>query len=1057
MISFFAKHTTAANLLMLLFLAMGVLGIRNLRRETFPDFSPTEVEIRIAYLGATAEDVEEAVCQRVEDALDGVRFVKELRSDAREGLAIITVEMESGGDYQTFKDEIDTEVAAIDDLPPEAEDPVIAHLHTTDLVLSILITGPLPPADLKAYCEDFKERLQQQPEISLVKVQGFSDHQLRIELSDEALRRYGLSAVDVADIVRRQSVNLPAGTIEASEGELTVRFVEERRSPGELEDLVIVAGLGGAEIRLGEIARIRDLFELDEEQVLLGGRRAGLLKVEMTKSQDVISVADSVKHFIESERERYPQLDFELTQDGSTLVNDRLKMLVKNAWQGMLLVFLTMWLFFNLRLSFWVVMSLPVSFLGAFFFMPYLGLTINMMTMVGLLLALGILMDDGIVIAENIATHRARGKSPLAAAVDGVSEVKGGVFSSFITTVCVLGPLALLEGDIGAVLEVVPLVLILVLVVSLVEAFFILPAHLGHAMHHYDPNGGGRLRRYFDRFIDWIRERIVGRAVDVLLRWRYLWIGTVICVFLVSLGLMAGGILKFQAFPELDGDVIEARLLLSPGTPLARTEEVVRRITEGLDRVNQRFAPLQPGGQDLVETVYVRFNQNPDAFENGTHVATVTADLLTAELRHAELDDVFRAWREEVGRPPDVVNLAYTEPGFGPQGRSIEIRLQGNDLHQLKGAAVEMRQWLSGFTGVRNLADDLRWGKRELRIRLREGAFGLGLDAEIMARQLRAALQGVIADEIQVGPESYEIDVRLGSHDRDSVADFESFHFTLPGGKRVPLGAVAKVETNRGWSRIARVNGLRTVTLVGDVDSRLTNTANLITEIQTNFLPELQHKYPDVAVSFEGEPKEGATTRRSILQGMLVGLLGVFILLSFQFRSYIEPLIVMAAIPLALIGVVMGHLLMGIDLCMPSILGFVSLTGIVVNDSILLVLFLKMERAQGADVLQSAAQASRQRYRAIILTSLTTIAGLLPLLIERSLQAQVLIPLATSIAFGLAASTVLVLLVVPCLYAILSDMRLVTAVAVETDSASTARAGSTAGTGNSRFPTTGPT
>jgi len=1032
MIPFFAKHPTAANLLMLIFLSIGVLSIQSLRRETFPDYSPTEVEVRVAYLGATAEEVEEAVCQRVEDALDGVRFVKELRSDARQGLAIVTAEMESGGDYQAFKDEIDTEVAAIDDLPPETEDPVIVQLHTTDLVLSILVTGPLPLVDLKAYCEDLKERLQQQPEVSLVEIQGFSDRQLRIELSDEALRRYDLSAAEVADIVRRQSVNLPAGAIEAHEGELTLRFVEERRSPRELEDLVIVAGAGGAEIRLGDIAQVSDLFELDEEQVLLGDRRAGLLNVEMTKNQDVIRVADSVKRFIEKEQKRYPQLDFEITQDGSTLVNDRLKMLVKNAWQGMVLVFLTMWLFFNVRVSFWVVMSLPVSFLGAFFFMPYLGLTINMMTMVGLLLAVGILMDDGIVVAENIATHRAQGKSAMAAAVAGVSEVKAGVFSSFITTVCVLGPLALLEGDIGAVLEVVPLVLILVLVVSLVEAFFILPAHLGHAMHHYEPEKGGRLRRYFDRFIDWTRERILGRSVDVLLRWRYLWIGVVVCLFLVSLGLIAGGVLKFQAFPELDGDVIEARLLLSPGTPLGRTEDVVRRITDGLDRVNDRFAPVQPKKQDLVETVYVRFNQNPDAFENGPHVATVTADLLTAERRSARLDGVFRAWQEEVGKPPDVVSLAYTEPGFGPQGRSIEIRFQGTDLYELEAAATDMRQWLSRFVGVRNLAADLRAGKPELRIRLRQGAFGLGLDAENMARQLRTAFQGVIADEIQVGPESYEIDVRLRRDDRDSLADFEYFHFTLPGRGRVPLGAVAEVETECGWSRIARVNGMRAVTLRGDVDSRLANTATLIAEIQSDFLPELRQTYPGVAVSFEGEPKEGATTRRSILRGMLVGLLGVFILLSFQFRSYIEPLIVMAAIPLALIGVVIGHLLMRIDLSMPSILGFVSLAGIVVNDSILLILFLKMEREQGVNVLESAGRASRQGFRAIILTALTTIAGLLPLLIERSLQAQVLIPLATSIAFGLMASTILVLMVIPCLYAILADAGLVSRVGDDT-------------------------
>jgi len=370
------------------------------------------------------------------------------------------------------------------------------------------------------------------------------------------------------------------------------------------------------------------------------------------------------------------------------------------------------------------------------------------------------------------------------------------------------------------------------------------------------------------------------------------------------------------------------------------------------------------------------------------------------------------------------VALAYTEPGFGPQGRSIEVRLMGDDLVELKAVAGELKQWFARFPGVSNLADDLHPGKRELRIRLRKGAVGLGLDARRMAAQLRAAFQGVTADEIQVGPEAYEIEVRLARDDRDSIADFEYFAFTLPDGRRVPISAVAEVINRRGWSRVARVNQRRAVTLRGDVDPRVTNTADLMAELQRTFLPELRACHPGIDVVLEGETREGQTTRRSILRGMLIGLLGVFILLSFQFRSYIEPLIVMVAIPLALIGVVAGHLVMGINLSMPSILGFVSLAGIVVNDSILLVLFLKLRRAEGAAVLAAASQASRQRFRAITITSLTTIAGLLPLLAERSLQAQVLIPLATSIVFGLLASTVLVLLVVPCLYAILGDLGL---------------------------------
>ena len=1035
MIRYFTRHPTGANLLMLLFVAMGLFSVRSLRRETLPDFTPAEVEIRVPYPGATAEEVEEVVCQRVEDALDGIKFLKELRTEAREGRGIITAEMEEDGNFQTFKDEIDTEVAAIDDFPSDVEDPIIKQLGTTELVLALLVAGPMPAPDLKAYSEDLKDRLRQHPEISLVTIRGFSKHQFRIELSAEALMSYGISVADVGDIIARQSLNLPAGALETRERDIMLRFVEERRSPEELEDVIIVAGEGGAEIRLGDLGNVVDLFEFDEVKVdlfevrqdraIARSGRAALLYIEKTKNQDTIRVANTVKEFLEEERQRQPQVRFIVTQDSSTLVRGRLQLLLQNGWQGLLLVFFTLWLFFSLRLSFWVTMGLPVSFLGAFFFLPLLGLTINMLTMVGLLLALGLLMDDAIVIAENIATHLRRGRSALQAAVDGVNEVKVGVFSSFVTTACVLGPLVAIEGDIGKVLKVVPMILILVMSVSLIEAFLILPAHLAHSLRGFDPENVGWFRRRCERLVEWLRESVLGRLVDFLVHWRYVFIGFMVCTFLATLGLVAGGIVKFRAFPELDGDVIVARLLLPQGTPLRRTEEAVEQIIGSLERTNRKFAPLQPNGSDLVRNVYVEYNENTDAFENGAHVATVSVDLLSAEIREARIDEVVRTWIEETGQLADVLSLVFAEPSFGPAGRPIEIRLTGRNLEELKEAVGEMERWLAPFVGVYNLAVDLRKGKEELRLRLREGAVGLGLDAQSIARQLRAAYYGVTSDEIQVEQESYEIDVRLRRDDQDSLEDLEYFHVTLPDGKQVPLHAVARAETGRGWARIARVDGLRTVTLRGDIDSEFANTTSLIQEVKEKFLPDLEAKYQGIRVSFEGEVKQGTTTQQSMMRAMLFGLVGVFILLSFQFRSYIEPLVVMLAIPFSLIGVIWGHLLMGLDLSLPSMLGFISLAGVVVNDSILLVVFLKNRQREGAEIHASATQASRERFRAVILTSLTTIAGLLPLLAERSLQAQILIPLAVSIVFGLLASTVLVLLVVPSLYTILGDFGLV--------------------------------
>ena len=486
--------------------------------------------------------------------------------------------------------------------------------------------------------------------------------------------------------------------------------------------------------------------------MLVGDRRAGLLHIKKTANQDTIRVADAVKAFVADERLRQPNVEILITQDGSTLVSDRLQMLVRNGLQGMLLVFLAMWMFFNIRLSFWVVMSLPVSFLGAFFFMPHLDLTINMMTMVGMLLALGLLMDDGIVIAENIASHRARGKSGMQAAIDGVSEVAAGVLSSFVTTIFVLGPLAFLSGDIGKVLKVIPVILVVVMAVSLVEAFWILPAHLGHSLHHERQPGAIRLR--FERFIEFLREDLVGRTVDRLLRWRYLWVGSVTAVFLGCLGLLSGGVVRFQSFPELDGDVVVARLLLPQGTPLARTEAIVAEITAGLDRVNDRFADRQPVGQQLVQAAYTQFNQNADAFENGPHVATVYANLLGAETRDGPIDEILAAWRTEVGQQADVLSLTFTEPSFGPSGRPIEVRIQGKVLSELKAAANDLQAELATYDGVLSLSDDLRTGKREMRLRMRRGTAGLNLDAATVAGQLRSAFLGDIADEIQVRGES---------------------------------------------------------------------------------------------------------------------------------------------------------------------------------------------------------------------------------------------------------------------------------------------------------------
>ncbi|MDP6707562.1 MAG: efflux RND transporter permease subunit [Alphaproteobacteria bacterium] len=1025
MIRFFARHPTAANLMMLGIMVAGLLGLPTLLRETFPPIPADEVEIRTLYPGASADEVEEAVCRRIEDAVEKVDDLDEVRCSAVESLGVTTVVMHESADFDRFLGQVKTEVEAIDDFPEDVEAPIIRQLGLTDFVVSVAVAGPMSAPDLKAFAEGLKDRMLRHPKISQVAIRGFSDHQIRIEAPALTLRKLGLSAQDLADIVRRQSLDLPSGTVETTERDILIRFTDRRRTAAAFADIVVIGGATGAEVRLGDIARISDRFELDEERTLFNGQRAAVLDITKRRNEDTLETVDAVRELIERERQIAPPgVAFALTRDVASIVRDRLNLLLKNGLQGLVLVLLVMTAFFSFRFSFWVAMGLPVSFLGALAVMVLFSISINMITMVALLIALGLLMDDAIVIAENIAARLERGDAPFEAAVKGTAEVAPGVLASFATTIVVFAPLSFLAGEIGAILRVLPVVLIAVLSVSLVEAFLILPSHLAHSLAAHANSRQSRLRLRVEAAVEHLRQRVLGPTVDAAVAWRYPFIGAVLAVFLISIAMVAGGVLKFRAFPELDGDVVVARILLPQGTPLARTETVVAQVVASLKQVDEELTPLQPKGKRLVRNVLVSFAENTDSGETGPHVATVSVDLLGAEERRGRVQEIQNRWREVVGMPPDVLQINFKQAQIGPGGRAIEVRLQGDDLAVMKRAAVELQDWLAGYSGVFDVADDLRPGKPEVRLRLREGAASLGLDAQTIARQLRAAFFGATAAEIQVGNEAYEIDVRLARSDQNSLTDLEYFTVTGRDGRQIPLDAVARYESGRGYGRIARVDGRRTVTVTADLDSDLANANEVLADTQARFLPDLLARHPGIVVTLEGQAEEQGKTMASMLRAATIALVGLFLVLSFLFRSYVEPVIVMVAIPFAFVGVVWGHLALGLELSMPSLMGFVALAGIVVNDSILLVNFVKRHARSGLAVHDAARQASRDRFRAVLLTSLTTIVGLLPLLSETSLQAQILIPLAASLAFGLLASTLLVLLVVPALYTILEDFGL---------------------------------
>ena len=1017
----FASHPTAAGLLAFAFAALGIAALPDVQRDTFPDFRPDRVEVTIVYPGAAAEEVEESLCLAIEDALDGIAGIDEASCIARANQASAEIELVYGHDIGRFLIELKTEIDAIDTFPPEIEEPIVRQLEVNEPVVSLALTGPMRATDLRALAEDLKGRLLRVPGVAEVLVSGFSDRRLEVSLDETRLRALGLSAANVASLIERQSLDLPAGTLETDERDIRLRFTDRRRTAAALEELVLRDTPAAGTIRLGDVAHISETFVDEEIQTLLDGQRAAVLGIRRDAASDALRVFADIEEFLAAERSRLPDsVRFTFTDNITSLLADRLEMLLTNAAQGFVLACLVLWAVFSIRFSLLVAAALPLSLLAAIFVMNTLGYTINMMSMVGLLISLGLLIDSSIVINENIARHVEEGRKPVEAAAEGVRQVSGAVFAAFFTSIAIFGPLAFLEGNIGRILLVVPVVLIITLATSLVVSFLVLPFFTARALVSVKRHP---IRQRLDAALDRFREDYVGRLVTLAIGWRYLTLGLTCLLFLASLSLVVGGWLRFQAFPEIEGDIVEARLMLPAGTPLARTSAVVDRLVEALERVGADFSPTGPDDEPLLESIIVEFARNADFLDQGAHLATVRGDLLTSERRAVLIDDILDAWREATPTLPDVVSLAFREREPGPAGDDIEIRLAGEDLDDLRSAGEALRAVLEPYDGVTNITTDIHPGAEEIRFTLGPGAGRLGVDATTIATQLRGAIQGITADEFPIGRETLRIDVRHARDWRTSLGRLEDFVLMLEGGRQVPLLAVASLEWARGVAVIPRIDGRRVLTLTADVDRDRANANEVLEVVGQRFRATLGADFPAVDMTFAGQAEEQAETGASMRDAFIMGLVAMFIVLSFHFRSVIEPLIVMLAIPLALTGVIVGHVVMGLDLSMPSAIGFVSLAGIVVNNSILLVVFIKQHLEAGRPIAEAARQASLDRFRAIFMTTATTVAGLIPLLFEPSVQAQVLVPLVTSLAFGLTAATLLILFLVPAVYVILEDCR----------------------------------
>lgn len=1020
MIRWFASHPTAANLLLLIFLAAGTFSAPGLLRETFPDFRAVEAEITVPYRGASAEDVESAICAPLWDGVQGVEGLETFTCNAQTGRARAVATMAPGNDPLRFVTSVRTEVSTIDSFPDRADPAVVRELHRTDPVTSVAVSGNLPLAELDLYADALSDRLTALPGVAIVTRSGLGTRTISISAEIATLESHGLTQAELAAAIADQNIDLPAGTLEGVGADLTMRFTAERKTPSALARIPVLVLPNGATLTLGDVAEIEERFEPEHDRVAVDGTPAILIDVAKALDADALRVLDDVTALVAAETARLPAtLEIEIVQDVTSIIRDRLAILVQNGVLGLGLVVAVMSLFFRPGFAVWTAMGLPVAFAGAFFWMGLTGLSLNMITLVALLMAIGIVMDDSIVIAESIAVTAARGAT-LENIAAGVAAVAPGVISSFLTTLAVFLPLAFLSGELGAVLKVLPVVLLAALVASLVEAFLILPHHLKGSLQSHSPS---RFRQGFDNAFEWVREKGVGRMADAAVRFRWLVVGLAIAALIVTVGALGSGVVKREAMPEIDGDVLEARILMPSGTPPKRTSEAVAQVESALDSVNARLTSDQPGKQPLVVRRISRMGRNLSAGESGAHVATVAVDLLGAEARKSTLDEIMTLWRAEIGALPGVSSLILTEPGIGPQGIAVELRLTHPDLATLQTAGLATLAELETYAGVRNAILDLRPGAPELRLTLAVGAEALGLTTSDVAGQVRAGFLGSQLADVRRGDMAWEIEVLLADADRKTRTDLAEFEIALPGGSTVPLSTVARIEDSRGWGTISRRNGQRTLTVSADVDGRIGNANAITARMSKGFLVELVNATPGLGFQIGGQAANSAETVTSILRGFVIGLVGIYVVLSFQFRSYVEPVIVMLTIPLAFLGVIWGHVVMGYNISMPSLVGAASLSGIVVNNAILLVGVIKSRRAEGQSAPQAAGAAVRSRFRPIFVSVTTTILGMTPLLFETSTQAQTLKPLVVAVVFGLLASTILILVGLPAFFAALDDLR----------------------------------
>jgi len=1036
MIRWFANNHVAANLLMICIAVAGVVSALTIKQEVFPELEMDIITIQVPYLGATPGEVEEAVCVRVEEQIQGVDGIKKMTSTASEGMGMIMVEMNRGVDVRKALDDIKAEVDRIITFPAETEKPIISQVERKNQVIDLVIYGDATEATLKILAEKTRDDLLALPDITYVTLGGTRPYEISIEVSEENLQAYGLTLSMITQAVKAGSMDLPGGSVKTDVGEILVRTKGQLYTGEEFGRIVVITALDGSQVTLDQIATIKDGFQDLDTATFLDGKRAALISVYRTGDQGVLTVTKVAKQYVEDMKDRMPPgVQLATWHDRSTIYRGRMNLLGKNGIIGLLLVFLTLTISLEFRLALWVTVGLVISFLGAFWVLPLFGVSLNMISMFAFIVSLGLVVDDAIVVGENVYTHRQMGHSRLKSAKLGTLEVGGPVTFAVLTTIVAFLPLAFVGGMMGKFMFNIPVVVIAILSFSLIESLLILPAHLSTIKLSVKkpgstPNLYERMKTGFDGLVYKTIHNLYRPTLEFALGNRALVIAVALSTLIVTMGWFVGGHIKFTFMPKVDADNLIAAITLPQGSTLDDALKVVNQLESSL---NQTLAEFEVGRDEDAEPIVKhistsvgsqpRTNERNDvATSGGAHLIEVNAELLEAELRNIPSPEMASRWRELCGPITGAVAASFTADLFHG-GKPIYVQLSSPDTEGLIAAGRKLKAELAAYPGVQDITDTFREGKIEMKLGLKPEARTLGISLADLARQVRAGFYGDEAMRLQRGRDEVKVMIRYPEDERRSLGNIEAMRIRTQAGDLVPFGRVASVEIGRGFASIERSDRKRVVGVTADIDQAVANADEVNRDLRQNILPRLMADYPGLHFSMEGQQKEQAESMGSLAKGFLMAMLMVFVLLAVLFKSYMQPLIVMSAIPFGIVGAIWGHIFMGLNLTLISMFGVVALTGVVVNDSLIMIDFINRARKDGQDLSDALINAGLRRFRPIMLTSVTTFAGLVPLILEKSLQAKFLIPMATSLGFGVMFATFITLLLVPVSYSILAQVK----------------------------------